>query len=207
VGADIVKVKEGFTSDSRINPAFFYPGIGFGGSCFPKDVKALMSTGEAAGVSMKITAAADEVNDSQKLYLSEVIRKHYGNLTGLRIAVWGLSFKPRTDDVREAPALHMIQALTQSGAHIVAFDPIASENALKSSAVKFEVAPTAMSALKNADGLLLATEWNEFRSPNFDEMASSMKQKVIFDGRNIFDPVRMKELGFKYYCIGRQAIC
>ncbi|MGE3973486.1 MAG: UDP-glucose/GDP-mannose dehydrogenase family protein [Bdellovibrionales bacterium] len=206
VGADINQVRKGFTSDSRINPAFFYPGIGYGGSCFPKDVKALVRTGQKNDVAMKIVASADEVNFEQREVLFQKIKKHFGDLKGKQIALWGLSFKPRTDDVREAPALDLISKLSQAGAQICAFDPVASENAQKASDVKFQVASSAMEAVENADALVVVTEWNEFRNPNLEDLKKKLKQAVIFDGRNIFEPARMKQAGFKYYCFGRESL-
>jgi UDPglucose 6-dehydrogenase len=206
VGADINQVRRGFTSDSRINPAFFYPGVGYGGSCFPKDVKALVRTGQKNDVSMKIVAAADEVNTGQREVLFQKIKRHFGDLSGKRIALWGLSFKPRTDDVREAPALDLIEKLSQAGAKVTAFDPVASENATKFCASPFAVATTAMGATENADALVVVTEWNEFRNPNLDELKKNMKNAVVFDGRNIFDPSKMKRAGFAYYCFGRESL-
>jgi UDPglucose 6-dehydrogenase len=206
VGADINQVRRGFTSDARINPAFFYPGVGFGGSCFPKDIKALVHIGQQHGIPMRIVHAADEVNDRQKLVLVDKVRQHFKNLKGLRLAVWGLSFKPRTDDVREAPAGYIIRALTAEGAQIVAYDPIASESAKKFFGAQFTIAPSAMAAVDGADALLLVTEWNEFRSPDLQELKAKLKQPIIFDGRNILDPLRVTSSGFKYYCIGREGV-
>lgn len=206
VGADINSVRKGFTSDSRINPAFFYPGIGFGGSCFPKDVQALIQTGLKNGTPMKIVSSAYEVNHEQKSILVESVQKHFGNLKDKKFALWGLSFKPKTDDVREAPALTMIEKLTELGATVVAYDPVAMENAKRNSTAKFEISKNPMAATMGADALILATEWNEFRAPNFDELKKNLKTPVIFDGRNIYDPTKMKKMGFIYYCIGRQAL-
>lgn len=206
VGADIDRVREGFTSDRRINPAFFYPGLGYGGSCFPKDVKALVHTAEKNGLSMKVVEAADQVNDAQKIILMDYIKKHFGNINGKKFALWGLSFKPRTDDVREAPALYLIEEIYKQGGTVVAFDPVAGENAIAASKIKFQLAKTANDALANADALIIATEWNEFRSPDFKLIKSSLKQPVIFDGRNVYEPVKMKAEGFTYYCIGRQSV-
>jgi UDPglucose 6-dehydrogenase len=206
VGADINQVRRGFTSDSRINPAFFYPGVGYGGSCFPKDVKALVRTGQKNDIAMQIVAAADDVNTKQREVLFQKIKNHFGNLKGKRIALWGLSFKPRTDDVREAPALDLISKLSAAGAQVCAFDPVAGENAQKYSSTKFELATSAMGAVENADALVVVTEWNEFRNPNLDELKRLLKQPVIFDGRNIFEPTRLKKSGFKYYCFGRESL-
>jgi len=204
VGADINEVRRGFTSDRRINPAFFYPGVGYGGSCFPKDVQALIKTAKLHGTTMDIVEAADRVNDQQRQLLFQKIKNHYQDLNGKTFALWGLSFKPRTDDVREAPALTLIELLHEAGAHVKAYDPIASENAKKATKVTFENCQNAYQALENADGLIVTTEWNEFRNPNLDQILKTLKQKVIFDGRNIFDPLKMKHLGFQYYCFGRE---
>lgn len=204
LGADINQVRKGFTSDSRINPAFFYPGVGFGGSCFPKDVKALVHTGRAAGVKMDVVQAADEVNDRQKLILVDRMQAHFGDLKGLTIAIWGLAFKPRTDDVREAPALYMIEKLIEAGARVRAYDPVAHETATAASKVKFELAESAMDAVRGADALAIVTEWNEFQTPDLEALKSALKKPVVFDGRNVLDPIKMAKAGFTYFCIGRQ---
>jgi len=207
LGADINHVRKGFTTDRRINPAFFHPGVGFGGSCFPKDVKALVHTGLAAGVPMAVVQAADSVNDRQKLVLFDRIQKHFaGNLKGKTIAVWGLAFKPRTDDVREAPALYLIEALIKAGATVQAYDPAAAETARAASSVKFHIAESALKALHNADALAIVTEWNEFRSADLKLLKTLLRGSIIFDGRNIFDPVKAAEAGITYYCIGRQSL-
>lgn len=206
VGADIDRVREGFTSDRRINPAFFYPGLGFGGSCFPKDVKALVYTGQKNGVDMQVVKAADEVNDRQKIILIEYMKQHFGSLNGKTFALWGLSFKPRTDDIREAPALYLIEELVKAGAKVVAFDPIAGENAQKASKAPFTLASTSMEAVQGADALIVATEWNEFRTPDFSIVKKALKSPVIFDGRNVYEPLKVKEAGFTYYCVGRQTV-
>ncbi len=206
VGADINSVRRGFTSDSRINPAFFYPGIGFGGSCFPKDVQALIQTGAKNETPMKIVSAAYEVNQEQKSYLITLAQKHFGNLKGKKFALWGLSFKPKTDDVREAPALDMIEKLYELGATVSAYDPVAMDNAIRNSKFSFELAKNPMAAVVGADALILATEWNEFRAPDFSSLKKQLKSPVVFDGRNIYDPLKMKKLGFKYYSIGRQIL-
>jgi UDPglucose 6-dehydrogenase len=206
VGADINKVREGFTSDRRINPAFFYPGVGFGGSCFPKDVKALIDTGKKWDLDMRVTRAASETNLAQKSVLFEKMKDHFGNLKGKKIAVWGLSFKPRTDDVREAPAIFLIEQLHEAGATVVAFDPVGGPNAKLTCKAPFATADNAFAALEGADALALVTEWNEFRSPDFDKMKQVMNDLVIFDGRNVLDPKAALKKGFKYYCIGRQML-
>ncbi len=203
VGADIEEVKKGFTSDSRINPAFFYPGVGYGGSCFPKDVKALIKTGESHKISMDIAKATDRVNDNQKTVLTQKIKKHYPKLKGLTLSLWGLAFKPRTDDVREAPAFAIIEDLLAEGVKVKAYDPVALENSKKHFGSKVEFFTESYDALKDSDGLIVVTEWNEFRSPDFKIVKNLLKQPVIFDGRNIFDPTQIRKLGFTYYCIGR----
>jgi UDPglucose 6-dehydrogenase len=206
LGADIHQVRKGFTSDRRINPAFFHPGVGFGGSCFPKDVKALVHTALAAGVHMDTVHAADVANDRQKLILFERMKEHFGDLRGKRIAMWGLAFKPRTDDVREAPALYLIEKLVAAGASVCAFDPIAMETARAACNAPFETASSANEALAGADALAIVTEWNEFRSPDLTDLKARLKQAVIFDGRNVLDPVKVVAAGFKYFCIGRQSV-
>lgn len=204
LGADINLVRKGFTTDRRINPAFFHPGVGFGGSCFPKDVKALVHTGRANGVRMDVVNAADEVNDRQKLILFERMKKHFGDLRGKTIAMWGLAFKPRTDDVREAPALYLIESLVAAGARVRAYDPVAMETARAACNAKFDEAKDALDAVKGADALAIITEWNEFRTPDLAQLKTLLKQPVIFDGRNVLDPQKTAQAGFSYYCIGRQ---
>lgn len=206
VGADIDAVRKGFTSDSRINPAFFYPGVGFGGSCFPKDVHALMKSGHKNDVPMKIVSSALEVNRDQKYYLVELAERHFGNLKGKKIAMWGLSFKPKTDDVREAPAQYMIEKLNELGATVIAYDPVATENAQKFFGVPFETGTDPLEITKGADALFIVTEWNEFRNPNLNAVKANLKNPVIFDGRNVLNPTKMKQEGFSYYCVGRQAL-
>lgn len=204
VGADIDEVKKGFTTDSRINPAFFYPGVGYGGSCFPKDVKALVKTGEEFGVRMSVVRATDEANDRQKSVIVQKVKKHFKSVKGLKLALWGLAFKPRTDDVREAPAFEIIQALTEEGASLRAYDPAAIENTRKRFQNGIEYFKSSYEALNGCDALVIATEWNEFRSPDFEIIKKSLKTPVIFDGRNIFEPSHVRSLGFTYYCIGRE---
>lgn len=208
LGADINEVRRGFTSDSRINPAFFYPGVGFGGSCFPKDVKALVHTGKQNGVPMQIVQAADEVNDRQKCILFEKMNSFFGDggLKGKTIAVWGLAFKPRTDDVREAPALSLIEDLVRAGAKVQAFDPVAMETATAACRVQFHATETADAAVKGADALAIVTEWNEFRTPDLAYLRMSLKAKAVFDGRNVLDPGKAAKAGLNYFCIGRQAL-
>lgn len=204
VGADINDVRKGFTSDKRINPSFFYPGVGYGGSCFPKDVQALIHTAKKHNRTMDIVAAADAVNDRQKLVLFEKIKNRFGDLKGKHFAMWGLSFKPRTDDVREAPALYLLRALTKAGATVTAYDPVASETAKSYFDVDFEIASSTTEATKSAEALLIVTEWNEFRNPDFAALKQNMKNPVIFDGRNCLNIPDVLKNGFEYHCIGRQ---
>lgn len=204
LGADIDRVRDGFTSDNRINPAFFFPGIGYGGSCFPKDVRALIFSGKQVGVDLKLLQAADDVNERQKNILADRLYKRFGELKGLNIALWGLSFKPRTDDVRRAPSIRIIEDLVRHGAQVSAYDPIATDNAKAACLAPFRACDSALSAAKGADALLIITEWSEFKSVDLDELKSTLKHPVIFDGRNIFDPAKMKGAGLEYYGIGRQ---
>ena len=206
VGADVAEVTRGFTSDSRINPAFFNPGVGFGGSCFPKDVKALVESARERGLEMSVVRAADEANDRQKLILFDRMRARFGTLEGVTVAIWGLAFKPRTDDVREAPALALIEKLAEAGARARAYDPAASETARAACRAPFETAPSALAALDGADCLAIVTEWNEFQAPDLAAMKARLKTPVIFDGRNVLDPVKMSRAGFEYHCIGRQSV-
>jgi UDPglucose 6-dehydrogenase len=207
VGADVDQIRIGIGSDNRIGPQFLFPGVGYGGSCFPKDVKALIKTSEELGHNFDILESVEKVNDRQKRILIDKILKHYnGNIKGKTFAMWGISFKPRTDDIRDAPSIEIINGLLEHGAKVSASDP-AAITAIKS------VIPESDSvtyhrknydALKGADALLIVTEWNEFRNPDFDAMAEALTDKVIFDGRNIYDPDRMREHGFTYYGIGRR---
>jgi UDPglucose 6-dehydrogenase len=203
VGADINDVRKGFTSDKRINPSFFYPGVGYGGSCFPKDVQALIHTAKKHNNTMDIVSAADKVNDRQKLVLFDKIQKRFGDLKGKHFAMWGLSFKPRTDDVREAPALYLLRALTNAGATVTAYDPVASETAKEYFDAPFTVAPSTVEAAQKADALLIVTEWNEFRNPDFAALKKCMKNTIIFDGRNCLNIPDVKKNGFEYHSIGR----
>jgi UDPglucose 6-dehydrogenase len=210
VGADVESVRSGITSDVRIGKHFLYPGPGYGGSCFPKDVKALLKTGKEAGISMMVVSAAEEANERQKRVLGDKIFSHFGkNLTGKTIALWGLAFKPNTDDMREAPALVLIENLLKAGAKVRAFDPIAHETAphalalMKLDVKNFQLAETEYGALEGADALAIVTEWNEFRNPDFDKMKSLLKSPVVFDGRNIWKPESLKKRGFQYFGIGR----
>ena len=203
MGADVNMVRRGIGSDPRIGNKFIYPGIGYGGSCFPKDVKALIKTAKDNGYRMQILESVESVNEQQKTVLSNKVRKHFNNdLAGKTFAVWGLSFKPKTDDMREAPSLVIIEDLLKAGAHVRAYDPVAMHEASKDLGDRIVYAKDEFDALINADALLIVTEWPEFRSPNFQVVQKLMKGHVIFDGRNIFDQKEVQEIGFDYYCIG-----
>lgn len=207
VGADIESVKRGFTSDYRIDPAFFHPGIGYGGSCFPKDVKALIKTGEQNSVPMKIIQATDDSNQYQKLWPYRKLKAHYnGNLSGKRIAVWGLSFKPKTDDMREAPSIDNILKLIEEGAAVSAFDPVAMEKAKEVLHTGVHYAETRDETLKGADALIVFTEWNAFRSVDPALLAEHLNDRVLVDGRNIFDLTQTKANGLTHYLVGRNSI-
>ncbi|MBC7919992.1 MAG: UDP-glucose/GDP-mannose dehydrogenase family protein [Ferruginibacter sp.] len=209
VGANVDAIRQGIGSDSRIGKRFLFAGIGYGGSCFPKDVQALARTSSDHEYDFKILRSVMEVNQSQKTKLLPHIKEYFDyDLRGKTIAIWGLSFKPYTDDVREAPALENIQALLAEGAHIRAYDPEAMDNVRKTLGDHADVLFTHSSydALKNADALVIMTEWPLFRTPDFDKMSTLLKDKVIFDGRNLFDVDQMEELGYTYISIGRRAI-
>lgn len=203
VGADVNWVRKGIGSDPRIGNKFIYPGIGYGGSCFPKDVKALVKTGLEYGHNLRILQAVEDVNNDQKSVMFTKIMKHFnGAIKGKTFALWGLSFKPKTDDMREAPSLVIIEKLIQAGANVKAYDPVAMHETQKIVGEQISYAKDQYDALIDADALILATEWPEFRSPNFNVISKLLKHKVIFDGRNIYELDEMKELGFEYYCIG-----
>ncbi len=205
MSGDINDVRRGIGHDQRIGFAFLFPGVGYGGSCFPKDVRALAAMARNNDLPPTILDAVDEVNNSQKNVLMKKIERHYGgNLAGMRIAVWGLAFKPKTDDIREAPAIVLIKQLLQMGANVVVFDPEAMENVREEElGDSVDYAEQAMDALEGAHALAINTEWDMFRHPDFDEMKRKMKTPVIFDGRNLYDPKVMREQGFTYYSIGR----
>jgi len=206
IGADIDMVRHGMGADPRIGSRFLFAGVGYGGSCFPKDVKALIATGVDNGLEVPLLHAVEHINAKQKTLLVDMVVDHFGeDLNGLKFAMWGLSFKPNTDDMREAPSIEIIKGLTARGATVVATDPVAMENAaviLKGNervsflADEYEV-------VSGVDALLLVTEWGTFRAPSFSRLATAMKQKVIFDGRNIWQPAKLREMGFEYYGIGR----
>jgi UDPglucose 6-dehydrogenase len=204
IGADVNMVRKGIGSDSRIGNKFIYPGVGYGGSCFPKDVKALIKTAKDNGYDLRVLQSVEDVNDDQKSVLFKKVFKHFkGNLHGKKFAMWGLSFKPNTDDMREAPSLVIIDKLVDHGADVIAYDPVSMEETHRRIGDKITYAKDQYEALLDADALLIVTEWNEFRMPNFQIIEKLLKNKVIFDGRNIFEPNEMKELGFVYHSIGR----
>jgi len=207
VGANIDDIRLGMGADERIGKRFLFAGIGYGGSCFPKDVKALRHIAADAGYDFKILSAVHQVNEHQKLTLLPKLRQHFNNeLAGKKIAIWGLAFKPNTDDIREAPALAIIHELLLSDASVTAYDPEAMDNVRKILGNRIILAQDPYSCLKDADALVIATEWSVFRTPEFEKIETLLKDKVIFDGRNLYDLKKMRELGFKYYSIGREDI-
>lgn len=204
VGADVNSVRKGIGSDSRIGNKFIYPGVGYGGSCFPKDVKALIKTAKNYDYKLRVLQSVEDVNDDQKYVLFNKIKKHFGgNLKGKKVAIWGLSFKPNTDDMREAPSLVIIESLLKEGVEVLAYDPVAMHEAQRKLGDIITYAKDQYEALVDADALMVITEWSEFRMPNFKVLDKLMRTKVIFDGRNIYDPNEIRELGFEYYSIGR----
>jgi UDPglucose 6-dehydrogenase len=204
LGADVDMVRKGIGSDERIGKRFLFPGIGYGGSCFPKDVQALVKSAKEVEYDFQILNAVMDVNERQKKHLLPKIRRFFNNdLKGKHFALWGLAFKPNTDDIREAPALYIIEELLKDGATISAFDPEAMNNVRSVVGDKIGYAESQYEAIEGADGLIIATEWNEFRTPDFIKMVKSLRHKVIFDGRNLFDVAAVKELGFHYESIGR----
>ena len=207
VGADVDMVRRGIGADGRIGKRFLFPGIGYGGSCFPKDVQALALSSKEYDYNFKILDSVMEVNETQKLKIVEKMMKYYKNdVSGKKFALWGLAFKPETDDIREAPALYIIDALTKAGAQVVAYDPEAMENVKRMKGDVLTFADNAYEALEGADALIIATEWQAFRNPDFDRMEKIMKTKVIFDGRNLYDLHKMIELGYYYNSIGRAVV-
>ena len=207
VGADVDDVRRGVGFDRRIGHHFLFPGVGYGGSCFPKDVKAVIRSAEQYDLDFRMLRAAEEVNERQKRTLAEKVAAHFGeSLRGLRVAVWGLAFKPRTDDMREAPAVSIIEALLKAGAEVHAHDPEALNEARRIFGDRIHYHRVNYDALDGADALLIVTEWNEFRRPDFERMRQLMKQSLVFDGRNIYDPGEMRELGFTYYSVGRKKV-
>jgi UDPglucose 6-dehydrogenase len=207
MGADINDVRRGIGHDSRIGFAFLFPGVGYGGSCFPKDVRALMKMAEGLGVEPRVMKAVDETNEQQKRVAIEKISAHFsGNLKGKTIAVWGLAFKPRTDDIREAPALVLIDWLLSQGAVVHVHDPEAMDYVRRQYGERLIYAAKPLDALDGAEALAIMTEWGDYQRPDFKEMASRMRSPVIFDGRNLYEPARMQQLGFTYHSIGRPPV-
>nr|WP_298793918.1 UDP-glucose/GDP-mannose dehydrogenase family protein [uncultured Allomuricauda sp.] len=207
VGANVDLVRKGIGSDTRIGNKFIYPGTGYGGSCFPKDVQALVRTADEYGHSLEVLKAVESVNYRQKSVLVEKIKAHFGeNLKGKQFGLWGLSFKPKTDDMREAPSLVIIEQLKALGANVRAYDPVAMEETKRILGDKIEYAKDEYDAIIEADALIVVTEWSEFRMPNFRILEKLMNEKLVFDGRNIYDPEEMGELGFTYYSIGRNVV-
>lgn len=206
MGADVNAVRKGIGSDSRIGHKFIYPGIGYGGSCFPKDVKALIKTADEHGYQMQVLKAVESVNDAQKHVIFNKINSYFGDLNGKTFAMWGLSFKPKTDDMREAPSLVIINELLNAGAKVVAYDPVAMHEAQRILGETIQYSEDQYEVLNQADALVIVTEWPEFRSPDFDKIKDGLKNKVIFDGRNIYEKEELKSLGFHYECIGREII-
>ena len=203
MGADVNMVRKGIGSDTRIGTKFIYPGVGYGGSCFPKDVKALIKTANENKYNMRVLTAVEEVNENQKEVLFNKVKNHFkGDLKGKKFALWGLSFKPKTDDMREAPSLVIIEKLLKEGATVVAYDPVAMHEAQRMIGDTISYSLDMYDSLNNADALLIVTEWPEFRVPDFDEIGKRLNEKTLFDGRNIFDFQDMKKLGYNYYCVG-----
>ena len=207
LGADVDMVRRAVGSDERIGRRFLFPGIGYGGSCFPKDVQALAQSATEVGYEFSILQSVMAVNETQKTYLIPKILRYFGgDVKGRKFALWGLAFKPNTDDIREAPALYMIDALLKEGATIQAFDPEAMSVVHRSYGDKIQFGESQYEVLENADAVIIATEWSEFRTPDFDRMTSAMKAKVVFDGRNVFEVAQMEQLGFHYESIGRRSV-
>jgi UDPglucose 6-dehydrogenase len=205
VGADIDMIRKSIATDGRIGPAFLFSGVGYGGSCFPKDIRALCQTARENKYPMRILDAVDAVNKDQANRFVAKIKRHFGSdLSGKQMAIWGLAFKPRTNDMREAPAIQIIESLRAAGATITAYDPEAAEEAKKIFGNSIQYAPNNYACLEGADALVVVTEWQVFRNPNFERMKATMRQSVVFDGRNIFEPGNMRQMGFTYYSIGRK---
>ena len=203
VGADVDQVRKAIGSDRRIGASFLFPGVGYGGSCFPKDVKALLRSSADKGYDFKILRAVEDVNTRQKSQIVAKMKAHFGDLKGRSIAIWGLAFKPRTDDMREAPAITIIEELLASGATVNAYDPEAARTAREIFGDRIRICDKSYDALGGADALAVVTEWNEFREPDFKKMHQLLKSPVVFDGRNIYAPGQMRALGFSYFSIGR----
>lgn len=206
IGADVADVRVAMGSDERIGRAFLFPGVGYGGSCFPKDVKALIKTSEEHGYKLKVCSAVDEANSNQREIFWTKIKSYFnGDLEGKKIAVWGISFKPNTDDIREAPSLYIIDKLIKAGSHVTAHDPVALENAKLYFGDKINYAEHNYDACDMADALIINTEWSQYRQPDFKRLKDSMNSVVIFDGRNLYDPKKLKEMGIIYHAFGRKA--
>jgi UDPglucose 6-dehydrogenase len=203
VGANVDLVRRGIGSDSRIGPSFLFPGPGYGGSCFPKDVQALLRTAAACDVPLGVLEAVEAANARQKQRLFEKVRAAAGDVRGRRIAVWGLSFKPQTDDMREAPALTLIDELLDAGATVVAHDPVAMPEARRRLGDRVQLAETEYDALEGADALVVVTDWNEYRRPNFERVREALAQPIVIDGRNLYDPAKLRAMGFTYDSFGR----
>jgi UDPglucose 6-dehydrogenase len=207
LGADVDMVRKGIGSDDRIGKSFLYSGIGFGGSCFPKDVRALSRTAQHNDYNFRILEAVMQVNTNQKLHLIPKLLSYFNNnLSGKKIALWGLAFKPNTDDIREAPSLKLISELISNGASVIAYDPEAMENVKNEIGDTITYAESQYDALDGADALLIATEWNEFRTPDFNKMKSLLRSPAIFDGRNLYELYQMEDGGFHYESIGRRMV-
>jgi UDPglucose 6-dehydrogenase len=203
VGADVDHVRKAIGADRRIGTSFLFPGVGYGGSCFPKDTEALLKSAGDRGYDFQILRAVEAVNDKQKSRLFEKIAHHFDNLQERTVAVWGLAFKPRTDDMREAPAINLIEGLLAAGAKVRAYDPEASATARRLFGDRIVLCDKSYDALHGADALAIVTEWNEFREPDFEKMLRLLRTPVVFDGRNIYAPEQMRTLGFTYFSIGR----
>jgi UDPglucose 6-dehydrogenase len=203
VGADVDNVRKGIGSDGRIGPAFLFPGPGYGGSCFPKDVKALVRTASECGLPLRVLASVEETNEAQKHRLFGKLREMLGDVRGCRVAIWGLAFKPNTDDMREAPSLVLIEELLAGGARVVAHDPVAMHETRRRLGDRIEYADTSYDALAGADALVIVTDWNEYRHPDFGRIKQVLKAPVVVDGRNLYDRRKMEGLGFRYASIGR----
>ena len=207
VGADVEKVREGIGSDSRIGRTYLFPGLGYGGSCLPKDVKALLKTAQEKGAPLTILQSVEEINQEQRKRFYRKVEKHFqGKLEEVRVAIWGLAFKPNTDDIREAPVFYIIDELLKAKAHVSVFDPEAMKHVKAKYGDRLEYMESSYGALQEADALIVVTEWNEFRKPDFGLMKNLMRQPVIFDGRNIYDPVKIRQRGFLYHSIGRKSV-
>lgn len=204
IGADAEMVRKGMCADKRIGKKFLFPGLGYGGSCFPKDVKALISVAKDVGYTAELLMATDNINLRQRYnFINKIMKRYNGNVKDRKFALWGLAFKPETNDMREAPSINIINELLKAGAQVCAFDPKAIDTAKKIFGTEIEYAKSSYAALNGADALILATEWNEFQNPDFDLIKSSLKEPVIFDGRNQYSPQKLKEMGFEYHCVGK----